>query len=349
MMDHFDKNSWILDKKDVARCVEMLGKSYTIIGPAKTIYGEDVTEITKPEMLVLDYSNTHGSWKKVVFPQTEVLFRWDHKKAEPTPSAEVERPGNKDIVLFGIRPCDVLALNCLDRVFKSDGLCDPYYVAKRDAIKIIALACNDPSPTCFCTSVGCGPDSTEGADAIFYDLSTRYYIDAKTQGGVELVACINTLLQPATVNDAKEKEEITKAARTKMENKFDLQYLSNKMENFEATYWHTLHQKCLGCGVCTFLCPTCHCFDITDESDGSYVKRIRTWDSCMFPSFTQHASGHNPRPTRKERLRQRIMHKFNYSLKSYGCAFCVGCGRCIRQCPVNLDIRWIIKAIQEQS
>jgi ferredoxin len=114
---------------------------------------------------------------------------------------------------------------------------------------------------------------------------------------------------------------------------------------FDHPVWERIHETCIGCGTCTYLCPTCHCFDISDEKFGSDQARVRLWDSCMYTLFTLHASGHNPRPTGKERMRQRVMHKFNYTVKNWGDIFCVGCGRCVRDCPVNLDIREVVNEL----
>jgi formate hydrogenlyase subunit 6/NADH:ubiquinone oxidoreductase subunit I len=115
-------------------------------------------------------------------------------------------------------------------------------------------------------------------------------------------------------------------------------------KGFEDPIWNRLTESCIGCGACTYLCPTCHCFDIADEQHHYQGRRIRTWDSCQYPQFTRHASGHNPRPARKHRLRQRFMHKFSYTVEKSGDIYCVGCGRCVVHCPVNLDIREVIRA-----
>jgi NAD-dependent dihydropyrimidine dehydrogenase PreA subunit len=117
--------------------------------------------------------------------------------------------------------------------------------------------------------------------------------------------------------------------------------------NFEHPFWATIHGKCLACGTCTYLCPTCHCFDISDEVKGSDGVRIRSWDSCMFPLFTKETSGHNPRTSQKERWRQRTMHKFKYYVDNFKAISCVGCGRCVMYCPVNIDIRKIIEDISK--
>ena len=121
----------------------------------------------------------------------------------------------------------------------------------------------------------------------------------------------------------------------------EMKGMKSKLDGiFEEEVWETITNNCLGCGACTYLCPTCHCFDITDEINGSGEGiRLRSWDSCQYSLFTKHASGHNPRVNKKQRMRQRIMHKFSYTVEKNEAIFCVGCGRCVHHCPVNLDIR----------
>ena len=116
--------------------------------------------------------------------------------------------------------------------------------------------------------------------------------------------------------------------------------------SFDSPVWERIARICLGCGVCTYVCPTCHCFDITDETAGTGGVRLRTWDACQYPLYTMHASGHNPRPAKRARMRQRIMHKYSYTVDTAGTVSCTGCGRCVRQCPVNLDIRQMLAAVK---
>ena len=145
------------------------------------------------------------------------------------------------------------------------------------------------------------------------------------------------------------KEEALQKARTALDCNLDLNTIKQKLEQgYDNALWDSLHEKCIGCGTCTFLCPTCHCFDILDEG-ADKGERIRIWDSCMFPLFTLHASGSNPRPTGKQRFRQRVMHKFKYFVDNNGRAACTGCGRCIEYCPVNLDIRVVLGVIENQE
>jgi len=115
---------------------------------------------------------------------------------------------------------------------------------------------------------------------------------------------------------------------------------------YNASFWPQIAEACINCGACTFLCPTCYCFDIQDEVAGTKGVRLRYWDSCMFPLFTLHASGHNPRGQKMQRVRNRFMHKFKYFPDRFGPVSCVGCGRCVKDCPVNIDIREVISLMQ---
>jgi sulfhydrogenase subunit beta (sulfur reductase) len=337
----------LCDKQTFKKFVNTLLNAYRIIGPVRTECGEKFLEVKDYSMMNLDYCNTHMSVKDLFLPQSESLFHF--KKPDSTPEVREENIDQHDrlSILFGVRPCDAAAIRCLDSVFKDNTYTDPYYSKKRDSTLIVALACTQPSSHCFCTTVGYGPGSNIGSDIVLFDLSDRYYIEIVTPAGEEIARCAETLLQHGSLRDEKAKEQSVLFTRKKIKNYFTINGLQERIDRFKASYWESLHKTCLGCGICTYFCPTCHCFDITDDCANSPGRRIRTWDSCMFPSFTLHASGHNPRPTLKERMRQRIMHKFSYSVKNHGRPFCVGCGRCIAQCPVNIDIRHVLAHVQE--
>lgn len=337
----------ILDKKDFEKFFTSLADRYNIFAPSQTNNGDSFVKIDSSDKIKFDYKNTKISPKKFFFPQTEIIFFFDTENNKVKQTGIKANKQDKQNIVFGIRPCDAMSISFLDKVFDKNNPPDPYYAKRRKSTRIISFACTNPSSTCFCTSVGCAPDSETGADIIFFELDGRYLIKPVTPEGEEILENVRGIVKHTTKNDIEEKEHLMKTVKSKLKKIFDIVELEKKLDNFNASYWAKIHQKCLGCGICTYFCPTCHCFDITDEVIKSHGRRVRTWDSCMFPLFTLHASGHNPRPTQQERMRQRIMHKFNYAPKSYNQTFCVGCGRCIIYCPVNVDIRQFIKEIME--
>jgi ferredoxin len=210
----------------------------------------------------------------------------------------------------------------------------------------MGLACNQPMSTCFCTSVGGGPFSTDGLDVLWTDLGDRYLVEAFTAQGEALIAG-RPQMREAGSEDVDQKAELAARAEGTISGP-DVQGVKEKLDGmYDSPFWLQVHRKCLGCGACTYLCPTCHCFDIQDEGDRRQGRRVRNWDTCQFSQFTLHASGHNPRISGKERMRQRMMHKFNYFVENFHAIACVGCGRCVRECPVNLDIRAVLMGIQE--
>jgi sulfhydrogenase subunit beta (sulfur reductase) len=333
-------------KKEIDKYLALLIEKHSVFGPSDSDRANSVRKIETPHQFNLYHGTAHFSFKNFFFPQSEVLFSFDIASKKIHEADSILEDGKLDI-LIGLRPCDAMAVDLLDQVFIRSGTKDAHYERRRQRSRIISFSCKVPTATCFCDSVGCGPDSEVGADVIFYDLEDRYFIKAATTVGEELLNTTGTELSNASENDRAEKERVIRDAKNQLARVFSVDLLDEKLADFDASYWSHICQKCLGCGVCTYFCPTCHCFDITDETNGCQGRRIRTWDSCMYPLFTLHASGHNPRPTHKERMRQRIMHKFSYSSKQYGRRFCVGCGRCIINCPVNLDLRAVIKEITE--
>jgi len=232
----------------------------------------------------------------------------------------------------------------LDKVFKNDEYRDPYYYERRDNSVVIGQACNKISPSCFCSSMGISPASSEGSDIFLIDLGDSYQVEVITEKGKALMAGLQELSELTA--DEQALVNTIKSAQTS--SKVDVATITAKLDKmFDSPFWDSLHEKCLSCNACTFSCPTCHCFDISEEVHKNEGSRVRTWDGCMAPLFTLHGSGHNPRDKKKARWRQRMMHKFNYFVHNNGDIACVGCGRCIKSCPVNLDIRQVIDGVNK--
>ena len=282
--------------------------------------------------------------KAFFFPQTETLYAFDFDAIEETEdNADKHHP----VVLFGVRPCDSASFELLDQVFgpQNHGYPDPYYQKRREATVVVSLACNKSCATCFCTTVGGDPAGTRGADVVATDLDSSLLLKGATEKGRTFLERNGGLLAEAAASDLEAAEALAKTARESVQNvEYDRDATKKNLdEQFDEPIWEKITNSCIGCGACTYLCPTCHCFDICDEERHYKGRRIRTWDSCQYEQFTKHASGHNPRPTKTERLRQRFMHKFSYTVETVHEIYCVGCGRCVKYCPVNLDIREVLR------
>jgi len=336
-------NSKILKKDRLPGFLERLIGTRQVFAPVKKEEVILIRAIHSPSQAMLQYRNAKESPKSVFFPHRETLFRYRTEKG----NAEVEVPSgeSKGRVLFGIRPCDARGLVLLDKVF-SGGCSDPYYTDKRKDTVVVSLGCVKPNPSCFCLSMGGGPCSAEGSDLLLLDLGERYLAEAASEKGAALLE--DQDFEGSDENSLDHAAKIKKQAEACMKPVAKKKNLEGELERlFNDPVWKDLAESCLGCGICTYLCPTCHCFDLCDEASGQVGERVRIWDTCQFPLFTLQASGFNPRPTVKERFRQRIMHKLSYLPKSQATTGCVGCGRCVTECPVNLDIREVMVSLSE--
>jgi len=291
---------------------------------------------------------TVKSPKDFFFPQTEDLMKF--KVEGKTIEVIDTRKETEDFVVFGVRGCDVKSFDVLDRVFLSEPV-DTYYANRRAHGTIVSLACSRPSETCFCSTFGI--DAADPAGDVAAWITDGYlYLSAKTDKGEALLAKVADLTEDAA-NDAVEPE---KAAIAEIMKKLPLADVTTEgfgggktKEFFDRDEWRELSEACLGCGTCTFVCPTCQCYDIKDFNTGREVIRFRCWDSCMYSEFTKMAHG-NPRLTQKERFRQRFMHKLvYYPENNEGTFSCVGCGRCVQSCPISMNIAKVMKKLGGQS
>ncbi|MEW5724233.1 MAG: 4Fe-4S dicluster domain-containing protein [Thermodesulfobacteriota bacterium] len=337
----------ILKKSDLGRFLGSLAGLYQVLAPAPA--GGRYKMQPAGEDYQLDfaaYRNTFLSPKDLFFPQSERMFEFT---ADPSrEGAFLLRDVNLDPparLVFGLRPCDAKAFYVLDRIFTNDQFSDPYWQNKREATVLIGLACNEPGPTCFCSSVNSGPFHPDGLDALAVDLGETLLFKPLTEKGIKALAAAQGLGDPKHKEDERAFAlQAAAEAAIGREAPTGNIFRRSVMELFDAAHWDRWFESCINCGVCTFVCPTCHCFDIQDEVAGADGDRVRNWDTCMSWLFTFHGSGHNPRPGKKERVRQRFMHKFKYiPLKRGGELGCVGCGRCVNLCPVNIDVRDVVR------
>ncbi len=308
-------------------------KEYQVFAPAAVGDVLRFKEVTDPANVSLDYDNTTVPPKELMFPQTETLFKYRLGSTEVEPSVP---DASKKRMVFGIRPCDAHAYSIVDNLYGWD-FADPYYQKRREGTTLVGLACAEPCANCFCPSVGGGPASEKGLDALMFDLGDAYYVNSLTDKGEEFAKAAG--LEAAGDADAKAAAKQGEDALKKVARSIDTAGIPEKLPSlYDHPFWEQFSDRCLGCGICTFLCPTCHCFDIQDEAEAFDARRARMWDTCMFSEYSLHTSGHNPRPTRKERTRNRISHKYSYFPEKFDVIACVGCGRCINHCPVNIDI-----------
>lgn len=303
------------------------------------------------ESLDKKYTNTKLSPKKFVLPQTETLFQITEGENGKFNIDEKQKKDSLNIV-FGIRPCDGVALSHLDKVFLNS-FKDPYYSKKRDNTVFIGLACETPPfENCSCTTMGESPFSTKGLDILLKDIGDRYIVEYITDKGKKLFSGFPNLFGKITTKDKESLEKIKKESNKKIKKRVeDLSETTKKLDiMFDSDLWFHESQSCINCGICTYLCPSCHCFDINDEQLSKKplnVKRVRTWDNCQFPIFTMHSSGHNPRPDKQSRYRRRIYHKFSYFYKTEGEHLCTGCGRCSNYCPAGINIFETLQKVAE--
>lgn len=288
--------------------------------------------------------NTVRSPKDFFFPQTEDLmqFKTEGKNIEVIDI----RKACEDFVVFGVRACDVKSFDILDRVFLSEPV-DSFYASRRSHGVIISLSCSRPSETCFCKTFGIDPAEPAG-DISAWKNDTDIYFEANTEKGKNLLDKLSALTEECDDTAVAEQKAKTNAIMDKLPLKnltTDAFGGGKTSELFNAPEWDELSQSCLGCGTCTFVCPTCQCYDIKDFNTGNGVIRYRCWDSCMYSEFTKMAHGNN-RLTQKERFRQRFMHKLVYYPENNDGMFsCVGCGRCLAKCPISMNIVKVMKKI----
>lgn len=325
-----------VNKKDIAQLLNQWRQEFAVLVPSLATGVAKLASWDGTDTSFMDwYRNTVIPPKANFLPPVEEMFSF-HKDRE---GYHIELPpsdGHQQLI-FGIRPCDAKALAMLDMTFK-DVYEDPYYLSKRSNTILVGLGCTNPYDSCFCTSLGSSPTDSTDVDLMLTDIGAQFLVEEITDKGKELMANIS-LAEEATEADEARAKAAREAAYNKVTRQLDTTDIEQKLlANFDnQDYWEKIAAKCISCGICTFLCPTCYCFDINDELVKNRGERFRSWDSCAFPLYTK-MPVENPRLEKWRRVRQKVCHKYEFYPISFKVVACTGCGRCIRLCPVNWDI-----------
>ena len=311
-----------------------------ILAPKRIGTKVDFAQVTSVSEVDFDHVQTVQSPKTSVFPRVEELLAF--KSADGQVELRERDPASlPDMVVFGLRPCDASAFAALNAILNWDTP-DKLFSARMEKITLVGVSCPRADEYCFCQSVGGGPGATSGSDVLLTAVGEgKFLAEIVSEKGRQVVSDNGGLFQAAASGNKE-------SGLAKVEPAFALDTIAPSLAaGFDdAAFWAEQSLRCLGCGACAYVCPTCACFDIQDEG-GVSGQRLRCWDSCGFGLFTLHTSGHNPRPLQSQRWRQRLMHKFAYMAERQHVLGCVGCGRCSRACPVDMNILEHLRAVAE--
>jgi sulfhydrogenase subunit beta (sulfur reductase) len=281
--------------------------------------------------IVWNFTRPVMSIKDAFFPATERLLTIEKTGQQVR---LVEHLPDRDQVIFGVRPCDARGLRALDALFLATEPVDAYYARRRFHTTLIGLACREMGESCFCTSVGGAPDDPRDVDLMLTAIEGGFAVEIVTEKGRALLSEIALTERPGA------------RPAPVLNDPLPIPAAEAWPALFDSATWADVAERCLSCRLCAYVCPTCRCFDVRDESSGNgHFERLRCWDSCAGETYRRIAGGHNPRAAKGDRLRNRFFCKFHYYPAQYDADACTGCGRCIDACPVNIDITEVLATV----
>lgn len=319
----------ILSHTNLTAWLDEIARNRSLIAPKEVGRGHiQYRLVSSSKEIKYDYTRPDLSAKEFLFPPTERLMRIIKRGKEVTLEDNLLE---KEQVVFGLRPCDAHGMASFDALFRDKQPADRHYVRRRELTTLVGIACPQMWDNCFCASLGSGPDDPTHLDLLLTAVENGYAVQAVTGKG-------NALLRLANVE-----EKDAELPEIPLNEPVPVPPAEQWPAHFNDEYWLRLGERCLSCKLCTYVCPTCRCFDLRDEPVASGAnlvihERMRVWDACTASNYRTIAGGHNPRPNKGQRIRNRYYCKFYYFPVDFGPLGCVGCGRCADVCPVNIDI-----------
>lgn len=334
--------TYYMSESSLRQLVEELSSRERLVGPVRDGKSFTFSKIERGDQICLTYTNSTVPPKSVFMPQLEELFSYDVKSGE----VRKTESDHKELVLLGVRPCDSSAFSVLDKVMGGSYI-DPYYFGRRERTLVVGLSCSQPSETCFCDAFGTGPIDGSGDDLTLTRVGKGYIVRPKTSRGTKFVRERPGQFAEASKGEVEAFEAEVKRVKEALASGLNVDGICDRMgKSFDDPYWAEAGERCIECGICSFLCPTCYCFDVAESVEGSDGRRYRGWDTCQHCRFSRMAGGLDPRPTHVDRFKHRYMHKLRYVPMAFNATACVGCGRCVSYCPANVDIREVIRKWQ---
>jgi sulfhydrogenase subunit beta (sulfur reductase) len=338
----------VFSKNQLPALFELLAMN-VVVGPTRigtNRYGKslyDFEVVSNFDELALDYTPTIHSAKRFVLPYRETLCSFDINKADWQKHIDINV--YKPLVFFGMHSCDINALNKLDMVQAKSVYPNPYYLGKRKNMFIVGLDCT-PEPQCFCRSMGTDT-ALHGFDLFLTDMGDKYFAEVLSATAFELLKQIGTK-EPNT-DEHERYKQVTAEKNNLFTTKVDTTDLTKILDlEFDSKAWDIWGEKCLSCGTCANVCPTCYCYGVEENIDLDLKSAIKTktLHSCNLLDFAQVAGGHNFRPESATRLKYRYYHKHRGFVEAFEESLCVGCGRCGESCLADITPSEVIASVR---